>query len=162
MRLYDDDSYRQVDKLRVVQGAVEKAGANIRTSQRVGHEHRDKTIAHLNQMADLGYLDGEEAETRKKIAADATTETELRHLTGDLPGLVVHKKWDWDNPVYWVPTLIMACVASITVGIMPTAVLASVHAGNTPWGIAVSAMTIVGGILGLIASIVGIVIKVED
>lgn len=160
---YDEWS-ETVPNLKAVPGQVELFGVNILPQgTRAGHAERGKAINHISQMAELGYIEQDEANRRMQIAADATKCSELGHLISDLPGYTVHSnpftKYDWDNPRHYVPTLLAALVASVFTAIVPVVTLATYKQLDHGWAVAVATVTITAGIIGFVASISAFAVK---
>lgn len=74
---------------RVVSGAVEQPSVNMSTGARAGNAERARTVEHLSQCYELGYLDQETFHARVAAANEAITKTALNALCGDLEPLTM-------------------------------------------------------------------------
>lgn len=134
---------------------------------RAGNADRDRAITHITQMADLGYVSQEEAERRVRAVENIERNADLRHLTSDLPAPILNaglmRRYDWDSPKCWVPTLITGMAASGITAILPASILGADHLfpGNSV-GLAVGILTLIIGVLAFFGCLAGIIVKATD
>jgi Domain of unknown function (DUF1707) len=134
---------------------------------RAGNADRDRTIRHIQQMTDLGYITPEEA-GRRIDHADATEKSaDLTALTSDLPAPVDTRRWsqssyDWDKMSHWLPTLIAGMALFGVIAVVPSAALNAERLfPNTALGLGVGVSTLIVGVIGFFACLAGILIKAD-
>lgn len=133
---------------------------NIKSRERAGNVQRQDAIAHVETMRKSGHLTGDEAGKRANYIKNAETVAEIKAATLDLPSPPEPLELDWDNPFVWVPVLVGSLMlfvsALITGGVALGNHLAGV-AGQFGFGVLVGV-----GIIGTLASLVGILVKCID
>ncbi len=152
---------------KVVKGEVEvrHEGVNILgNGQRIGHAERTRTMKHILDVKDRGYITDTEAEARLKAAQAAEKTADIKSLTADLPAPFVStnivQRYDWGQPKYWVPTLLSGIGASSILAIVPTAVLAQDHLfPHSPAALIIGIMTMLLGTIGFFSCLGGIIAK---
>jgi hypothetical protein len=161
---YDYDDRRH--KPQVVQSTAVDIPQEVNilpASSRAGHADRDRTINHISQMLELGYLQAEEATKRINFAAETEHRKTLAMLTSDLPAPVDDRGWfasyDFDKPKYWVPTLVGGMAGSGTLAVVPTVMFSSEHVFHSAPFLAIGIITIIFGTIGWFACLAGIIHK---
>jgi hypothetical protein len=133
--------------------------ANILNTDRAGHADRDRTITHLQTVAEKGYITPEEANTRITHAMNTHKQTDLHILISDLPAPFQTRSWlksyDWGNRAYWAPTLLLGSAVSAATAVVPSSALAAAHLfPHDPVYLAVGITTIILGVIGFIFCII--------
>jgi hypothetical protein len=133
---------------------------------RIGNADRDRTIRHIQQMTDLGYITPEEAGRRIDHADVTEKSAELIALTSDLPAPVDTRGWfqsyDWDKMSHWLPTLIAGMAVSASTAVIPSSVLNAERLfPNTALGLGIGVLTLIVGVIGFFACLAGILIKAD-
>jgi hypothetical protein len=158
---------RDREEHKTVRGEVEvfHEGVNILgNGQRIGHAERTRTMKHILDVKDRGYITDQEAEARLKAAQAAEKTTDINSLTTDLPAPFVHpnllQRYDWGQQKYWVPTLLGGVGFSAILAILPTAVLAQDHLfPHSTAALAVGILTMLLGTIGFFSCLGGIIAK---
>jgi hypothetical protein len=138
--------------------------ANILNTDRAGHADRDRTITHLQAVAEKGYITPEEANTRITHAMNTHKQADLKALTSDLPAPFQTRGWlksyDWGNRAYWAPTLILGSAVSAATAVVPASALAAAHLfPHDPVYLGVGLLTIILGIFGFIGCLITAISK---
>ena len=151
-----------------VQGMALPPGVTIHSAPRCGDADRARADARINDAYARGFIPMEEAESRKDAVRQAVLASDLRMLLSDLPevsrfsgtSIPVKKETD-DGWKEWFqerqPLSGMASiVGSAFLGLMPTLLLASLHAAHV-LVVVVGVTAIPVAVVAFIASIASIV-----
>jgi len=152
---------------KTVKGEVEvrHEGVNILgNGQRIGHAERTRTMKHILDVKDRGYITDQEAEARINAAQSAEKTADINSLTADLPAPFVStniiQRYDWGEQKYWVPTLLGGIGLSSVLAILPTAILAQDHLfPHNPGALALGIITMLLGTIGFFSCLGGIIAK---
>lgn len=136
---------------------------NIVKGTRVGHADRDRTVQHIKQAADNGYLTETEAAARMTHADKAETNAQLRDLTSDLPAPIDTRTWvqrfDWKTPVVLIP---VGFALSLMVAIIPSATMNQMKLfPHEPFALGIGIATIVIGVIGFILSLGWLISEID-